>query len=194
MTALALIDLGYGNVESVRLGFARLGAEAERTSDPAVVAAADKVILPGVGHAGYAMDRLVEAGLDDVIRDRSGLTLGICVGMQLMFESSEEADRPLLGLLPGRVRALEAAPGQPIPHMGWTQLEDCKPALGVNDGDHVYFAHSYACPSSAADAACASYGRQFPAVVREANFWGVQFHPERSSTPGANFLKAFLTA
>ncbi|WP_343344767.1 imidazole glycerol phosphate synthase subunit HisH [Sphingomicrobium sp. XHP0239] len=192
MTALALIDLDYGNVESVRLGFARLGVEAERTRDPSVVASAERVILPGVGNAAYAMEKLVDAGLDDVLRNRTGPTLGVCVGMQLMFESSEEAQRPLLGILPGRVRALDAAPGRPVPHMGWTRLEDVRPALGLEDDDHVYFAHSFACPSSAADAACASYGRPLPAIVREAAFWGAQFHPERSSTPGANFLKAFL--
>ena len=193
MTALALIDLDYGNVESVRLGFARLGVEAERTRDPDIIARAERVVLPGVGNAGYAMERLVAAGLDDTLRRRTGPTLGVCVGMQLMFESSEEADRPLLGILPGRVRQLDSAPDRPVPHMGWTRLELVKPALGVADGDHVYFAHSFACPSSAADAACATYGRQFPAIVREGAFWGAQFHPERSSEAGANFLKAFLT-
>ena len=194
MTALALIDLGYGNVESVALGFARAGVEATRTHDPDVVAAADRVVLPGVGHAGHAMARVEEAGLADVLRARTRPTLGICVGMQLMFEDSEEAGCPLLGILRGRVAALDVAPGQPVPHMGWTRLEDVADGLGVEDGDHVYFAHSYACPTGAADAARSTYGRAFPAVVRQDNFWGAQFHPERSSAPGAAFLKAFLAA
>lgn len=192
MTGLALIDLGYGNVESVRLGLERAGAVPTRTSDPDVIASADRVVLPGVGHAGFAMERVEQAGLADVLRERTRPTLGICVGMQLLFESSEEADRPLLGILPGRVRELESAPDRPVPHMGWTRLSDCAPGLGATDGDHVYFAHSFACPATAADAACAIYDRTFPAAVREANFWGAQFHPERSSAPGAAFLKAFL--
>nr|WP_280638961.1 imidazole glycerol phosphate synthase subunit HisH [Sphingomicrobium aestuariivivum] len=189
---MALIDLGYGNVESVRLGFERAGAEPLRTADPDVIAGADRVILPGVGHAGYAMEKLEMAGLANVLRERTRPTLGICVGMQLLFEGSEETARPLLGILPGKVTSLKPAPGRPVPHMGWTRLEGVSEGLGVANGDHVYFAHSYACPSTHADGASATYGRTFPVIVRHGPYWGAQFHPERSSAPGAAFLKAFL--
>ncbi|WP_265587425.1 imidazole glycerol phosphate synthase subunit HisH [Sphingomicrobium arenosum] len=194
MTDLALIDLGYGNVESVRLGFERIGAPPLRTRDPDVIAKAERVILPGVGHAGYAMQRVEQAGLAEVLRGRSGPTLGICVGMQLLFEGSDETDTPLLGILPGKVTSLSPAPGRPVPHMGWTRLHDVAAGLGVEDGDHLYFAHSFACPPSEADAASATYGRTFPVIVRRGPYWGAQFHPERSSAPGAAFLKAFLTS
>nr|WP_279614795.1 imidazole glycerol phosphate synthase subunit HisH [Sphingomicrobium astaxanthinifaciens] len=186
--------MGYGNVESVRLGFERIGAAPVRTDDPDVIARAERVILPGVGHAGYARERVEAAGLAEVLRARTRPTLGICVGMQLLFEGSEETDRPLLGVLPGRVTSLEPAPGRPVPHMGWTRLHDVEEGLGVHEGEHVYFAHSYACPGSGADAACATYGRSFPVIVRKGPFWGAQFHPERSAAPGAAFLKAFLSS
>lgn len=194
MSRLHLIDLGYGNVESVALGFRRLGAEVVRTSDADTVASADRLVLPGVGHAGYAMERLEGAGLVDAFKARSKPTLGICVGMQLLFEGSDETDRALLGILPGRVTALESAPSRPVPHMGWTRLSNVAEGLGVQNEDHVYFAHSFACPSTEADAATASYGRDFPVIVRKDNLWGAQFHPERSSAPGAAFLKAFLSS
>ena len=194
MTALALIDLGYGNVESVRLGLERAGATPVLSADPATIAAADRVVLPGVGNAGHAMAKVEAAGLSDVLRSRTRPTLGICVGMQLLFDASEETDRPLLSILPGTVRALDPAPGRPVPHMGWTRLERVAGGIGLAAGDYVTFAHSYACPSTTADAACATYGTTFPVALRHGPFWGAQFHPERSSAPGLSFLKAFLAA
>ncbi|WP_260482983.1 imidazole glycerol phosphate synthase subunit HisH [Sphingomicrobium flavum] len=190
---LAILDLGYGNVESVRLGFARLGADPQLVRDVAAVEAADRLVVPGVGHAGYAMQRLADHGLVDAIRERTRPTLGICVGMQLLFEASEEADAPLLAILPGTVTALEAAPSRPVPHMGWSRVET-HGDIGLQDGDHLYFAHSFACPDGPATAARTTYGRPIPAAVRQGNFWGAQFHPERSSAPGANYLKAFLAS
>ena len=196
MTALAILDLDYGNTRSVALAFERLGTAPVLTADPKVAERADRLVLPGVGAAGQAMARLAATGLDAVLARRTRPTLGICLGMQLMFEASDEdGDTPLLGLLPGRVTALTPAPGSPVPHMGWSRLDNVAAGLGVAAGDYVYFAHGYACPYSPATAARAHYGAAIvPATLRYGALWGAQFHPERSSAAGASFLKAFLTA
>ena len=193
MTALAILDLGYGNTESIRLAFARVGVEAVLISDPAQAESVDRLVLPGVGAAGFAMEQLREAGLVDALKRRSKPLLGICLGMQMLFDASDEGDTPLLGLIPGRVRALKPAPGLPVPHMGWTRIEQADD-IGLAAGDHVYFAHGFACDDGPATAARVTYGRPIPAAVRQGHLWGAQFHPERSSAPGAAFLKAFLSS
>lgn len=194
MTALAILDLGYGNTRSVALAFERLGADPLLTSDRAVAERADRLVLPGVGAAAAAMNRLAETGIDDLIRQRTRPTLGICLGMQLMFERSDEnGGVNLLGLLPGKVGAISPAPGYPVPHMGWSRLHSVTTGLGLDKDDHVYFAHGYACPDGPATAARTCYGDMIiAAAVRLGPLWGAQFHPERSSEPGARFLKAFL--
>ena len=195
MTALAILDLGYGNTESVRLAFARLGAEAILTGDPEEAEAAEHLVLPGVGAAGFAMERLCDGGLIDSLRRRTKPLLGICLGMQLMFDRSEEGGVDCLGLLPGEVRALTPLAGFPVPHMGWSKLENCRPALGIANDDYAFFAHGLACSDGPATAASVRYGDALiPAVVRSANLWGAQFHPERSSAAGSRFLQAFLSA
>ena len=196
MTALAILDLGYGNTRSVALAFERLGAAPLLTDSPSVAEAAERLVLPGVGAAAAAMARLRETGLDRVVRARTGPTLGICLGMQLLFEQSEEdGGTALLGQLPGTVRALAAEAGAPVPNMGWCALDGVIPGMGLCDGDHVYFAHSFVCPDGNATAARARHaGRAFPAALRDGPRWGAQFHPERSSTAGSAFLKSFLTA
>ena len=194
MSAIAILDLGYGNVESIRLGFARLGADVTLVKTPDEVLETDRLVLPGVGAAGYAMQRLHALGLVDPIRARTKPLLGICLGMQLLFEGSDEADATGLALVPGRVREMTAAPGRPVPHMGWTQIEDPAPGIGLATGDHVYFAHSFACDDGPATAARVTYGIPIPAALRHGHLWGAQFHPERSAAPGAAFLKAFLSA
>ena len=192
MTALAILDLGYGNTESIRLAFARLGVEAVLTTD---AEAADRLVIPGVGAAGYAMQRLREAKLVEPLRRRTRPTLGICLGMQLMFDHTDEGDTEGLGLLPGRVRAMTPAPGAPVPHMGWSRLSDVADGIGLKNDDFVYFAHSFACDDGPATAARAAYDvRRVTAAIRQGPLWGAQFHPERSSAPGAAFLKAFLDA
>ena len=191
MTALAILDLGYGNVDSIRLAFARLGIEARLTTDAAVVAACDRLVLPGVGAAGFGMEKLRAANLVEPLRARRKPILGICLGMQMLFEESEEGDTPLLGLLAGRVRALQPAPGRPVPHMGWTRIDTAN-GVGLDAGDYVYFAHSFACDDGPATAARADYGGPVVAAVREGHLWGAQFHPERSSAAGSRFLEAFL--
>jgi len=193
VTALAILDLGYGNTDSIRLAFARLGVEAELVRDPDAAEAADRLVLPGVGAAGYAMERLRDAGLVEPLRRRTKPLLGICLGAQMLFDASDEGDTPLLGLIPGRVRALDPASHRPVPHMGWTRIEEAQD-VGLAAGDYVYFAHSFACDDGPATASRATYGRAIPAPLRQGHLWGAQFHPERSSAAGASFLKAFLAA
>ncbi len=191
---LAILDLGYGNTDSIRLAFARLGVEAQLVQDAAAVESTERLILPGVGAAGFAMERLQEAGMVDPLKRRTKPLLGICLGMQMLFDASDEGDTPLLGLIPGSVRALAAAPGRPIPHMGWTRIDSADADVGLVPGDYVYFAHSFACDDGPATAASITYGCKIPAAIRHGHLWGAQFHPERSSAAGASFLKAFLAA
>jgi glutamine amidotransferase len=189
---LAIVDIGYGNVGSIGIAFERFGLAAEVTSDAERIAGADKVILPGVGAAGHAMEQIEARGLGETLRSIKQPLLGICLGMQLLFEASDEDDTFCLGLIPGRVRALEPAEGRPVPHMGWSRLSVRDESLGLSDGDYVYFAHGYACDVGPETVASADYGREIPAAVRSGNRFGAQFHPERSSEAGARFLKAFL--
>jgi len=193
VTALAILDLGYGNTDSIRLAFARLGIEAALVNDAAAVETTERLILPGVGAAGFAMQRLRDAAMIEPLKRRTKPLLGICLGMQMLFEASDEGDTPLLGLIPGRVRELAPAPGRPVPHMGWTRIEHSRD-VGLNPGDYVYFAHSFACDDGSATAASVTYGQTIPAAIRQGHLWGAQFHPERSSAAGASFLKAFLSA
>ena len=190
---LAIVDLGCGNIGSVRLAMRRFGIDPIVTADAQEVAGADKVILPGVGAAGYAMQRIDALGLRDPLLSLTQPALGICLGMQLLFERSEEADAPCLGILRGEVRQLRPERDRPVPHMGWSRVEARQPGCGIEDGDYLYFAHSYACDDGLATAAVADYGRPVPAVVRHDNWLGAQFHPERSGAAGARFLESFLS-
>jgi glutamine amidotransferase len=191
---LAIVDVGCGNIGSVGIAFERFGIAPVVTSDAEEIASADKVILPGVGAAGYAMEQIRGRALLEPIRSLRQPVLGICLGMQLLFERSDEEETECLGLLPGEVRKLEAAPDRPVPHMGWSALRVSDEGIGLQGGDYVYFAHSFACDDGPATAATADYGQAFPAVVRSGNWLGAQFHPERSGEAGARFLKAFLSA
>lgn len=195
MSAVAILDLDYGNTESIRLAFARLGAETVLLRDPKAVADVERLVLPGVGAAPFAMARLRELGLDRVLKARARPSLGICLGMQLLFDRSEEGPAELLRIVPGEVRALQPAPAAPVPHMGWSRLDIPSAEVGITAGAHVYFAHGYACDDGPWTVARASYGgRMVPAVLRHGPWWGAQFHPERSSIHGASFLEAFLSA
>src|SRR5688500_317753 len=195
MTRLAIIDSGGANIASLQFAVQRLGIESDLTTDPARLQAASHVLLPGVGAAADCMGRLQSAGLVETIRTLKQPLLGICVGMQLMFESSEEGDVPCLGLFPGRVRRFPDRDRLPVPHMGWNQLEFSRASPLLNDiasGDYVYFVHSYAAPVSEMTLATAHYGDAFSAVVQRGNVYGAQFHPERSAKIGAQLLKNFL--
>lgn len=189
---LAIVDLAYGNIGSIRFAFERLGANPVVTADPDQIAGAERVVLPGVGAAGHAMRRIESLGLGDCLRSLTQPALGICLGMQLLFTRSEEEDTKCLGIVEGEVRALKAAPGMPVPHMGWSKLSVTGGDLGIRNGDYVYFAHGFACDPGPATVATASYGSKIPAAVRQSNWLGAQFHPERSGTAGARFLEAFL--
>lgn len=189
---LVIADIGCGNVGSIGIAFERFGITADVTADAETIAGADKVILPGVGAAGHAMAQIEARGLAPILRNLGQPLLGICLGMQLLFEATDEDDTICLGLVPGRVRAIEPAPGRPVPHMGWSRLTVRDSGLGLRDGDYVYFAHGFACDAGPETVASADYGREIPAAVRSGNRLGAQFHPERSAEAGARFLKAFL--
>lgn len=191
---LAVVDVGCGNIGAVAAAFARLGVEPIVTREAATIAVADRVVLPGVGAAGFAMARIEALELRELLRTLRQPVLGICLGMQLLFARSEEADTECLGLIDGVVRKLEPAPGRPVPHMGWSKLAVRDDSLGLCHGDYVYFAHSFACDDGPHSLATADYGRAISAVVRQGNYLGAQFHPERSGEAGARFLKAFLAS
>lgn len=194
---VAIVHLGAGNTASVQFALERLGAEAVITADPAVIADAERLVLPGVGAAGYAMARMADLGLTDIIKGFDRPLIGLCLGQQLLFETSEEnGGATMLGFIPGEVRRLDVGPDRPVPHMGWTKLEGLKddPILeGVSPGAYAYFVHSFVCPDTDATIACADYGTEVPAMVRTGNRWGCQFHPERSAQAGARILQNFLS-
>lgn len=193
---VVLIDSGGANIGSVRYAFERLGVDARLTADHDAIRAADRVILPGVGAAQAGMARLRELNLVELIRGLRQPLLGICLGMQLLFDSSEEGDVECLGLIPGRVGKMVGGPGVRVPHMGWNTLLRCREdALldGVEDGEHAYFVHGYAAPVSEHTLATSEHGERFAAVVRRERCWGAQFHPERSASVGARLLQNFLS-
>jgi glutamine amidotransferase len=193
--SVVLVDAGGTNIGSVRYALQRLGVEAPLTSDPAAIRAAGKVILPGVGAAGPAMARLRALGLVEVLRGLTQPVLGVCLGMQLLCSRSEEGGVQCLDVIPAAVRRLEAAPGLRVPHMGWNRLHACAdhPVLeGVAADAWAYFVHSYAVPVGDYTLASADHGMAFSAVVARGNFFGMQFHPERSSAAGARLLRNFL--
>jgi glutamine amidotransferase len=197
---VVVIDSGGANLASLLFALKRLGAQATVTTDAARIGAASHVLLPGVGAAHDAMARLRAAGLDRLLPTLQQPLLGICLGMQLLFEASEEAaegagETRCLGIVPGRVQRMRTAPGLPVPHMGWNQVEplaDDPLFDGIARGDYVYFVHSYAAPVGDRTLAATEYGSPFTAVVRQGNFRGVQFHPERSAAVGARLLGNFL--
>lgn len=190
-----IIDSGGANLASLQFAFERLGARTRVTSDAREIATAARVVLPGVGSAADAMRRLHRSGIAAVLPSLRQPVLGICLGMQLLFERSAEGMTDCLGLLAGTVRRLEASPERPVPHMGWNQLAHSRqdPLLEqIEPGEYFYFVHSYAARVSAATVARAEYGETISAVVRRDNFWGTQFHPERSASAGARLLRNFL--
>jgi imidazole glycerol-phosphate synthase subunit HisH len=192
------VVIGGCGANLASLGFAleRLGVDAPVTEDPERVLRATHVILPGVGAAADAMERLRHTGFTEVVPRLTQPVLGICLGMQLLFAASEEDDAQCLAIIPGKVRRLRQSAELPVPHMGWNQvvLRGATPLLeDVIDGDYAYFVHSYAAPVGPYTRAVTDYGGEFSAVVEQGNFFGAQFHPERSSRLGARLLQNFLT-
>lgn len=194
-TDVIIADTGGANVASLRYAFERLGAVAYVTADGADIASAERVVLPGVGAAAHAMQKLRAARLITVLRTLTQPVLGVCLGMQLLFRQSAEGATQCLNLVPGIVHAIAPVLGRPVPHMGWNELTRVKEdALleGIGDRQYAYFVHSYAAGLSEYTLATTDYGSPLSAVVRRGNFYGAQFHPERSGKTGARLLKNFL--
>lgn len=192
---VVLVDGGGTNIGSVRFALQRLGVDAGLSADADRIRKATHVILPGVGAAAPGMAKLRAAGLVQVLRELRQPLLGVCLGMQLLFERSEEADTECLGLIPGAVRQFSRRRGLRVPHMGWNRLRvERADALtsGIGDEAYAYFVHSYAAPTGDATVASSDYGGAFSAIVRQDNVCGMQFHPERSAAVGARLLQNFL--
>ena len=190
---ITIIDYGTGNLQSVMNAFARLGAEYELTADPERIRSAEKVLFPGVGAARPAMEKLRDAGLVDTLKSLTQPVLGICLGMQLMCLWSEEGDAECLGLFDNAVRRFDV-PGLKVPHMGWNGIYDLRTPLynDVEESSYAYFVHSYAVEVNENTIAACDYGVPFSASLNKGNFFGAQFHPEKSGTVGERILKNFL--
>ena len=196
---LTIIDTGCANLSSVKMAIKRLGVEPIVSCDAADIKSADKLILPGVGTAKAAMRNLQERKLVDLIREAKQPLLGFCLGMQMLAQASEEsmdgeADIQCLGIIPGKVKLMQVG-NLRLPHMGWNQIEHdgTHPLFnGIPSGSYFYFVHSYALEVTEATLARCDYGQPFSAVVGKDNFFGAQFHPERSGKLGAQLIRNFL--
>lgn len=187
-----IIEYGAGNLFSVETAIRRLGYEVECSDDVEVIRGADKVIFPGVGQAAAAMRQLRRGGLDTLISSLRVPVLGICLGMQLMCESSDEGDTGGIGIFPVRVQ--EFGRESKVPHMGWNEIRELKTPLfsEVEENERVYFVHSYYVPVGDYTIATCDYQREFSAAIQKDNFWGCQFHPEKSAGIGMRILENFL--
>lgn len=195
---IAIIDYKCGNLRSVENALDRLGCEYKLTADPAEIIAADKVILPGVGNAAEAMANLEATGLIPVIKSLRRPVLGICVGLQIMCRDSEEGNVKCLGIFDSHVRRFPSDPEAKVPHMGWNRIGNlnlgkCKLFNDVPGGSFVYFVHSY-CPTLCQDTiATCTHGRtMFSAALKYENFYGTQFHPEKSGDIGEQIIRNFV--
>ena len=191
---IAIVDYKMGNLRSVENALRRLGADFTVTADADVIRRADKVLLPGVGNAAEAMENLRAADLVDVIRSLRQPVLGICVGMQVMCRHSEEGDVDCLGIFDARVKRFVPAPYVKVPHMGWNRIGNLETKLfkDLDGGSYVYFVHSYypeLCPDTIATA---THGVMFSAALKYENFYGTQFHPEKSGDVGERIISNFL--
>lgn len=191
---IALIKYRAGNIASVSNALDRLGVNYFLAETPEEIDAADGVIFPGVGHAYSAMESLQETGIDEWLKNTKKPVLGICVGMQLLFESSSEGNTKGIGVIPGSLLKFESDT-EKVPHMGWNTLSVSQnhPLLkGIEPNEHLYFVHSYFAPKNEFTVASCDYIRPFIAVVAKDNFLGVQFHPEKSGVTGSKILQNFL--
>ena len=193
--SIAIIDSGGANIASLSYAFQRLGVGAELTTEADRIRSANRVVLPGVGAARDAMSRLDDLGLVDVIRGLTQPVLGICLGMQLLADASEEEDVDCLGIIPGVARKLEGDSTCPVPNMGWCAIDarqEHDVLKSIENGSYFYFVHSYALPVSTFTLATASHAEPFSAMIRRDNFVAAQFHPERSSANGSRLLANFV--
>jgi imidazole glycerol-phosphate synthase subunit HisH len=192
---VVIIASGGANIASLQFALQRLGTTSAVSANARKIREASHVILPGVGAAAHAMSLLRQHNLDSLITSLDQPVLGICLGMQLLFEGSEEGEAQCLGIIPGRAARLRCDSSHPVPHMGWNTLEIDRPGGlldDLNPNDYAYFVHSYALPLGPATIASSDYGSPFSACVQWRNFFGVQFHPERSAKVGARLLQNFL--
>lgn len=189
---LKIVDYGAGNIKSIQFAFQRLGVEAVLTNKSKEILAADKVIFPGVGEASSAMSKLRESGLDKVIPQLKQPVLGICLGMQLMCESTEEGNTNGLGIFNAKVKRFSNQ--VKVPQIGWNTIHDLKSDLfnHVEDGAYMYLVHSYYAESNDQTIATTDYEMNYASALAKDNFFGVQFHPEKSSKAGEQLLKNFL--
>lgn len=189
---IVIIDYGAGNIQSIQFALQRLGYTAVLSSDRNLIAQADKVIFPGVGEASSAMDKLKESGLDSLIPGLKQPVLGICLGMQLMCRHSAEGDTTGLGIFD--VDVVKFTPKVKVPQIGWNQITDLKTPLfkEVAEKEYIYLVHSYYAPLCENTIATSEYEVAYSSAMRKDNFWGVQFHPEKSSEVGAQILRNFV--
>jgi glutamine amidotransferase len=192
---LAIIKYNAGNIQSVVYAMERIGVKAKVTDDPEEIAKADKVIFPGVGEASSAMAYLEKRKLDLLIKGLRQPVLGICLGMQLMCSYSEENDTPCLNIFETRVKKFPVSPGLKVPQIGWNKIFDTSGPLfrEIPDAAYLYFVHSFYAEISADKAAQTEYGIKFSSALSKANFYGVQFHPEKSAVTGEKILNNFLS-
>lgn len=191
---LAIITSGGANFYSIEVVLQRLGIEYELTTDKNIINNADGVILPGVGSAAYAMNQLVKDDLIEVIQRYKKPLLGICLGMQLLYDFSTEGDVKCLGILSGNVEHFNST-NLIVPHMGWNNISQCRNSALLDNVDlnsDVYFVHSYFVPITLATIASCDYGNQFSAIVGQDNFYGMQFHPEKSGNVGEQLIANFI--
>ncbi|MFI4918911.1 MAG: imidazole glycerol phosphate synthase subunit HisH [Legionellales bacterium] len=193
---IAVIDVSGTNLTSLGNALSRLGFDYILTHNAEQIQAASHVILPGVGTATYGMNALQQHGLVPVLSALTQPLLGICLGMQLLLDYSEEGQVACLGLIPGRAELLIKHDHYPVPHMGWNQLQWCRKSplqQGISDTDHVYFVHSYALRRTEHALAHCEYGETFSAIINKGNVFGMQFHPEKSATVGMQLLNNFCS-
>ena len=189
---VTILDYGAGNIQSVQFALARLGIDALLSNDKELILSSDKIIFPGVGHATQAMKQLKAAGLTDLIPELKQDVLGICLGMQLLCKHSEEGDTMGLGVFDAEIKRFSNS--VKVPHMGWNTIDNLKSDLfkGINSGAYMYSVHSYYAPLTNQSIAKTSYQLPFSAALHHKNFYGVQFHPEKSSVDGTQVLTNFL--
>ncbi|MEQ8472287.1 MAG: imidazole glycerol phosphate synthase subunit HisH [Marinoscillum sp.] len=190
---LAIVKYNAGNVQSLTFALNRLGIEPVLSDDPGLLTTADKVIFPGQGEASSAMRSLREKGLDEVLRNLKQPFLGVCLGMQLMCESSEENDTQCLGIIPQNVKRFNNSAVK-VPHMGWNDIHSLKSPImaDIREGDYLYFVHSYYVPLCEETIATADYPEAFSAALNKDNYYAIQPHPEKSADAGMKLLENFL--
>jgi len=189
---VVIVDYGAGNIKSIQFAFKRLGIEAILSNHPDVIKSADKVIFPGVGEASSAMRMLKLSGLDKLIPELKQPVLGICLGMQLMCNYTEEGNTKGLGIFDVNVKRFNSH--VKVPQMGWNTVNKLKSDLfkGIKDGDYMYLVHSFYAENCSEAIAISNYGLEYASALNNNNFYGVQFHPEKSNTKGEQLLKNFL--